>query len=97
MDHHHENETHSVGYGLYILIWLGLVGLTGLTVAIAGVDLKEFTVPMALAIASVKTMLVILYFMHIKYESFFFKVMIAMCLVTFVIFIVLTFFDILFR
>jgi cytochrome c oxidase subunit 4 len=97
MEHHHHNETHSVGYGIYILIWLGLVTFTGLTIAIAGINLQEFTVPAALAIASLKTMLVILYFMHIKYESFFFKVMIAVCLITFTIFIVLTFFDILFR
>lgn len=95
--HHSDHATHTVGYGIYVLVWLGLVAFTGLTVAVAFVDLRWLTIPVALSIAVAKTMLVVLYFMHVKYESGLFKGMILVCLVTFVIFIGLTFFDIAFR
>ncbi|NIW79999.1 MAG: cytochrome-c oxidase [Calditrichae bacterium] len=97
MEHEKEHALHSPGYGIYILVWVGLVVFTGLTIAVAGVNLKEFTVTTALLIAGVKSLLVLFYFMHLKYEPILFKLMISVCLITFVIFIVLTFFDILFR
>ena len=30
---------HSNGYGVYVLVWLGLLALTGLTVAVAGIQI----------------------------------------------------------
>lgn len=96
---HQDNteEFHTVGYGIYIVVWLALVVFTGITVSVAGVQLKTLTVPVALGIASVKTALVMFFFMHIKYEPPLFKAMLLICLITFVIFIVLTFFDFGFR
>lgn len=91
------SAAHSGGYGVYLLIWFSLVVFTGLTVAVAGVHFREFAVAMALTIATVKSLLVIFYFMHLKYEPLLLRLMVAVCFVTFVIFIVLTFFDVLFR
>ncbi len=90
---HHDTEHHSVGYGPYVIVWVALIGLTGLTVAVAGIDIGMWTVPLALAIATVKTVLVLMYFMHLKYEPFIFTAMIVMCIITFAIFLGLTFFD----
>jgi len=97
MNHQDKTVEHSGGYGTPILIWLGLVVLTGLTVSVSGINLKMFAVFTALLIASVKSFLVISYFMHLKYESVMFRVMVFVCLVTLAIFIGLTFFDILYR
>ena len=94
-DHH--NEVHSLGYGIYMLVWSSLVVFTGVTVAVAGVDLKALTITVALLVAAVKSTLVFMYFMHIKYEPLLFRVMLAVCMITFLIFIGLTFFDISFR
>ena len=88
---------HKTGYGTYILVWLGLVALTTLTVAIAGLNLAGLTVATALAIATVKSILVANYFMHIKSESRVFKVFILVCIVIFLTMIILTFFDLIFR
>jgi len=47
----------------------------------------------ALIIASVKSLLVLNVFMHLKYEDRMFRIFALVALVTFIIFISLTFFD----
>ena len=94
--HQHE-EIHGVGYGILVLVWLGLVVLTGLTVVVSGVHIPSIAVLVALLIAATKSSLVINYFMHLKYESRIFKIILLMGIVTITIFIGLTFFDVLFR
>ena len=39
MDNQDFNAEHSHGYGIYVLVWLGLLALTGLTVAVAGIHI----------------------------------------------------------
>ena len=51
------------------LVYVGLLILTGLTVAAAGIDVGAFNLPIAMLIASCKAGLVLAYFMHIKYEK----------------------------
>ena len=53
----------------YIAIFVALLVLTGLTVAIAFIDLGRLSAVVAVGIACVKTSLVALYFMHLKYET----------------------------
>lgn len=50
-----EEELHSTGYGTYILVWLGLIGLTAITVTVAGLNLGSFALIAALIIATVKS------------------------------------------
>jgi cytochrome c oxidase subunit IV len=52
---------------LYVGIWLALLVGTGLTVAAALVDMGPFNPIVALAIATTKAILVVLFFMHVKY------------------------------
>ena len=52
---------------LYVGIWLALMFFTVLTVFAATVDLGVFNPIVALAIASTKAVLVVLFFMHVKY------------------------------
>jgi cytochrome c oxidase subunit 4 len=52
---------------LYVSIWLALLVGTGLTVFAAKVDLGLFNPVVALAIATTKATLVVLFFMHVKY------------------------------
>ena len=91
-EHHH-----TMGYGTLIMVWLGLVALTSATVAVAGINFGSAALVIALLIASTKTILVINYFMHVKFESRVFKVFILVCFVTLIIIIVLTFSDLLTR
>ncbi|MBM4162234.1 MAG: cytochrome-c oxidase [Ignavibacteria bacterium] len=100
MEHHEEQKhhgTHVISYGRYLLIWLGLLSLTGITVALSGLDLGQWIIITAMTIASIKTLLVANIFMHLKFEDRMFRVFVLVAVVTLLIFIVLTFFDYAFR
>jgi len=90
---HPAHPQHTVSYASYLLIWLGLIALTAMTVAAAGIDLGRWVIITALGIASIKTVLVLAVFMHLKFEDRVFRVFLAVALVTLAIFIILTFFD----
>jgi cytochrome c oxidase subunit IV len=63
------NEPHHiVSPGMYLTIILVLMALTGITVGAAFVDLGRFNIVVALAIATLKATLVVLFFMHAKYS-----------------------------
>ena len=53
----------------YATIWITLLILTGVTTAVAYVDLGPFSIVVALAIAALKMMLVALVFMHVRHSS----------------------------
>ena len=54
---------------LYVTIWIALLAGTGLTVWAALVDLGPLNTVVALTIATVKALLVVLFFMHVKYTG----------------------------
>lgn len=64
-----DGDLHITGYGRLFVIILSLLILTGITVAISYVNLGFYNVPIALFIASTKSSLVLLFFMHLKYEG----------------------------
>ncbi|MDO8941684.1 MAG: cytochrome C oxidase subunit IV family protein [Desulfobacterales bacterium] len=60
---------HLVSPRVYVTIFLALMVLTAVTVGVAYVDLGPFNTLVALLIAFTKMMLVVLYFMHVRYSS----------------------------
>ena len=62
-------SAHVVPLKTYLVIFGILMGATGLTVAIAFLDLGPANTVVALTIAAVKAVLVVLWFMHVKYSS----------------------------
>lgn len=91
------SSAHAVGYGIYILVWIGLVVFTGLTVVVSVVDLKALAVTAAVGIAATKSILVLFYFMHLKYEPQLFRTLVFIVVLALATFIILTFLDVLFR
>ena len=65
IEHYHAD--HIVSPGVYLTIILCLLALTAATVAAAYVNLGQFKIVVALAIATMKATLVVLFFMHAKY------------------------------
>jgi len=92
-----EEDTHIVGYGVFVAVWAALIALTAITVTVAGMHLGKFSILAALAIASVKASLVLWYFMHLKYEHKLFKVLLLVPVMTLTVIIGLTFLDIWYR
>jgi|SRR5690554_352674 len=88
-----ETHQHMHGYGIYILVWLGLLILTGTTVAVAGIDFGALTIATALLIAAVKSYLVLTIFMHLRIEQKVFRIFLVVAIFFFVISIVLLFAD----
>jgi cytochrome c oxidase subunit IV len=53
----------------YVLVWIALMCLTGLTAGISFVDLQQWSVVVAFLIAVAKALLVAAFFMHLIYEK----------------------------
>ncbi len=92
-----EHKSHIIDYLTQIKVWVALVIFTLITVATAEVDFAMLTVAVALTIASVKSILVLLYFMHLKFESRILNLFVIVVMLVFLAMIVFTFFDYIFR
>ncbi len=93
----HIAEVHHPSYGVNILVWIGLLSLTAITVAVAGINLGGLALTVALIIATVKSLFVVNFFMHVKFDNKVVKIFIGVCMLVFVIVLILTFFDLTFR
>ncbi len=60
---------HIVSVRSYVGVFLALILLTGLTTGVAFIDLGPMNSVAALTIALVKMLLVVLFFMHVKYST----------------------------
>jgi cytochrome c oxidase subunit IV len=89
----HEHDKEVTNYSTYILVWLALMILTGLTVTVAGINFGQLTVTTALVIASIKSYLVLTIFMHLRVEQKAFRVFIGIALFFIIISFILLFAD----
>jgi cytochrome c oxidase subunit 4 len=101
-EHHHDPanvinpehaEHHIVTPAQYALVYVTLLIGTALTVFAAGVDLGVFNPIIALAIACFKGVIVILFFMHVKYQSNLIKMTVGAGFFTFLVLITMTLLD----
>lgn len=60
---------HILSSKLYYGIWAALLVLTVVTAKVATIDIGPFNTVVALLIATFKALLVVLFFMHVKYTS----------------------------
>ena len=60
---------HIMSSKFYYTIWITLLVLTVITAAVSFVDLGPLNTVVALVIATFKALLVVLFFMHVKYTS----------------------------
>ena len=92
------NENHHVvPYKTYIIILIALIALTMSSVEITSIQLEKFTVAGALLFSTIKSYLVLTYFMHLKYDKPYMRVMVIFVFSVFVVTIIITFLDYLFR
>jgi cytochrome c oxidase subunit 4 len=86
-----------VGYGQLAVVLVLLLVLTGVTVAVSYIDLGFLNVPVALTIACLKAALVLLFFMHLRYEGPMIRYAFITTIVFLAIMIGFTFWDVAFR
>jgi cytochrome c oxidase subunit IV len=86
-------EHHIVSPLEYTLVFVTLLVFTGITVGAAYIELGVFNPIIALAIASIKAVIVILFFMHVKYQSRLIKMTVGAGFFTFIVLIMMTLSD----
>ena len=90
-------SVHVVPVRTYFLVFVTLLAMTALTTAAAFVDLGPLGNLVAMAIASFKATLVVLFFMHVRYSSKLTSLVVTAGLFWLAILIVLTLTDYLSR
>ena len=100
--HHHDPanvtnpehaEHHIVTPAVYAMVFGALLLGTALTVVAANIDLGVFNPIIALGIACTKAVIVILFFMHVKYQSNLIKMTVGAGFFTFMVLITMTLSD----
>ena len=92
-----EEKHHIVPYRTYGLILVLLLILTGISVAVTQIELTRWSTLAALLLAGTKTTLVMAVFMHLKFDKPVFRIMAILIILLFVVVMLVTFLDYLFR
>lgn len=89
----HADNAHAVPLRILLTVFIALLALTYITVAARYVDLGSFNIWIALGIATLKGTLVILYFMHLRYDSPFYSIVLVTAFVFMFLFLGVTMLD----
>ena len=92
-----EKDRHIVGARTFVFVWAALLVLTGVTIEAAHLQMGQWSMVANLLIASTKASLVLWFFMHLKYETMFLRLLFLVPITTITLIIGLTFFDIWYR
>ncbi len=92
-----QTTQHILSYKLLGVVLASLLVLTGVTVGVSYVDMGFFNVPIALLIASTKATIVLLFFMHLKYEGKAIVISFTSTVIVLCVLIGFTFWDVAFR
>ncbi len=92
-----DTKHHIVPYRTYFFILLALLLFTFLSIGITSIELGELTVAGALLFASIKSYLVLTYFMHLKSDKPYIRIMVGFVLLLFIALLTITFLDYYFR
>lgn len=88
-----ERKPHIIKYSTYVVVLLFLVTFTLLSVLVTSYELGPLAVTAALFFAAAKSTLVLLYFMHLKFDEPAIRIMVGAVLTIFIAVLVITFLD----
>ncbi len=86
-----------LAYSKLLMVLLALYALTAITIFVSQIDMGALNIWVALLVASIKSTLVLLFFMHLRYESNFLKLSFAITIFTLALVIAFIFWDVAFR
>jgi len=92
-----EEKQHIVPYRLYVIVLIFLITITFMSIGVTKIGIQAYTVAGALIFAVAKSYLVLTYFMHLKFDKPYIKLMVLFVFTIFVVVIVITFLDYLYR
>ncbi len=88
-----EETTHIVPYKTQFFVLIALLVLTGITVAVTKLEFGPLNTLIAMLIAGVKAIIVLAWFMHLKYEKRLLPMLVAGVVIIFLLVLFVTFFD----
>ena len=92
-----QEKHHIVPYRVFFIVLIALLIFTFASIGITQIELGAYTVAGALLFAVIKSYLVLTYFMHLKYDKRYIKIMVGFVFAIFVVVIIITFLDYLYR
>ena len=92
-----KEKHHIVSYRTYFYILAALVSLTLMSIGITKINLGEYSVLGALIFSTIKSVLVLTWFMHLKFDQPFLRFMVGFVALVFLAVIFITFLDYYFR
>jgi cytochrome c oxidase subunit IV len=92
-----QGSHHIVPYKTLIMVLLSLIVLTAVSVAVTSIQLGALTATVALLLASAKAFIVLIYFMHLKFDNIMYTLLLVFTLFAIISIIIITFLDYLFR
>jgi cytochrome c oxidase subunit 4 len=90
---HPDAYAHVMPLPILFGVFIALLALTGVTVGVTYFDLGNWNLIVAMAIATVKAVLVALFFMHLRYDNPFNAIVFLAALLFIALFISVTLFD----
>jgi caa(3)-type oxidase subunit IV len=90
---HKEHVPHILPLSVYLAVATALLTLTVVTVWVAQYDLGAMNLLVAMLVAAVKGTLVAMFFMHLKYTSRLYSIVIATAVMMLAVFVVFVMFD----
>ncbi len=88
-----EEKTHIVPYKVQIAVLIALLLLTMVTVAVTRLEFGAMNTLVAMLIAGAKAVIVLAWYMHLKYEKRLLPVLVAGVIIIFLLVLFVTFFD----
>jgi len=90
-------KPHVLPDGLFVMVWVGLLVLTAVTVGGSVFFPGKIGILVAVIVTPIKATLILMFFMHLKYEKKAFTIMFLVAVGILSVFIGLTLFDYLLR
>jgi cytochrome c oxidase subunit IV len=86
-------EKHISSYKSHVMVLMALLVLTFITVAITRIELGPLNTLVAMLVAGSKATIVLLWFMHLKFDDKIYAIFTAFIFVLFLLVLYVTFFD----
>jgi len=85
-----QEKQHITEYKVYGIVLVALLLLTALSIWVTHIDLKAWTVGIALLVTCSMAFIILTYFMHLKFDHILIKILVGLVFVLFAIFVGIT-------
>lgn len=92
-----EHKPHITSYTTQTIVLVSLIILTAISVAITRLEMGPLNTLVAMLVAAVKSAIVLAWFMHLKFDNKLFLIFTVLVITVFLLVMLVTFFDYLYR